>query len=84
MTSHVHLSACPYKNALGEPGKGVHSARFAGLAVFDVLGTLVGGYGISVVTGMSVYESTLILFLLGIILHRLFCVDTTLDRLLFT
>ena len=78
------MNLCPYKKALGEPGKGVHSIRFMGLAVFDVLGTIVGGYGISKVTGMSVYESTLILFLLGIILHRAFCVDTTLDRLLFT
>ena len=78
------MSLCPYKHALGEPGKGVHSVRFAGLAVFDILGTIGGGYAISRVTGMSVYESVLLFFFAGIILHRAFCVDTTLDRLLFT
>lgn len=75
---------CPYKNALGELGKGVHSVRFAGFAVFDTLATVAGGYAIARVSGKSVYESTLILFLLGIVLHRAFCVETTLDRLLFT
>lgn len=78
------MSLCPYKHALGEPRKGVHSVRFADLALFDVLGTLGGGYALAKLTGKSVYEMTLIFFLLGIILHRAFCVETTLDRLLFT
>jgi hypothetical protein len=77
------MRLCPYKHALGEPGKGVHSVRFAGLAVFDILGTIGGGYALAKLTGKSVYEMTLIFFFTGIILHRAFCVETTLDRVLF-
>ena len=28
---------CKYKNALGRPGKGIHSFRIANIAVVDVL-----------------------------------------------
>lgn len=31
---------CKYKDALGEPGKGIHSYRLFGIAIADVLMTL--------------------------------------------
>ena len=33
--------SCPYANALGEPGKGIHAARIFGLALNDTLMTIV-------------------------------------------
>jgi len=81
MTSSFNL--CKYRNALGVPGKGVHSVRLGGVAVMDVIMTLVGAYIIAYFTRTSFAWTAAGLFLLGIILHRLFCVRTTIDRLLF-
>jgi len=49
------VDLCKYKNALGEPRKGIHSFLYTAIC----------------------------LFILGIILHRLFCVRTTVDKILF-
>ena len=74
---------CKYRNALGVPGKGVHSLRLGGIAIMDVVMTLVGAYIIAYYARASCAWSAAGLFLLGIVLHRLFCVRTTIDRLLF-
>ena len=74
---------CKYRNALGVPGKGVHSIRLGGIAVVDVILTLVGAYIIAYCMRTSFAWTAAGLFLLGIVLHRMFCVRTTLDKLLF-
>jgi len=74
---------CKYKDALGEVGKGVHSYRFMGIAILDVIMTLIGAIIISYFTDKSFLMVAAILFILGIILHRLFCVRTTIDKMLF-
>ena len=74
---------CKYRNSLGVPGKGVHSIRLGGIAIVDVIMTLVGAYIISYFARASFAWTAAGLFLLGIIMHRLFCVRTTIDRLLF-
>jgi len=77
------MNLCKYKNLLGEPGKGIHSYRFMNIAVMDVIMTLIGALVISYLTKVSFLFIALCLFVLGIILHRLFCVRTTVDKLLF-
>lgn len=74
---------CKYRDALGVPGKGAHSIRLGGVAVMDVVFTLIGAYIISYYAHTSFAWTAAGLFLLGIILHRLFCVRTTIDKLLF-
>lgn len=74
---------CKYKNLLGEPGKGLHSFRFMGFAIFDVLATLLGAIGISYWTKISAYIVVPSVFLLGIVVHHMFCVRTTVDKWLF-
>ena len=76
-------SLCKYRNALGVPGKGAHSVRLGGVAIVDVVLTLVCAYIISYYARASFAWTAAGFFLLGIILHRLFCVRTTIDRLLF-
>lgn len=49
----------------------------------DVLMTIAGAWILSYVYKMSFIKTALFLFVLGIILHRLFCVRTTIDKLLF-
>jgi hypothetical protein len=77
------FNLCKYRNALGVPGKGVHSIRLGGIAVVDVIMTLIGAYVIARIMRASFVWTAVGLFLLGIILHRLFCVRTTIDKLLF-
>ena len=73
---------CPYKNLLGEPGKGVHSFRIAGIAVADVLLTILISWLFAKITKMPFWASLLIWLLLGQIMHVLFCVDTSLTKFL--
>ena len=77
------MNLCKYKNILGESKKGVHSYRIFNIAVVDVTLTLVASYFISYKTKLTFLQSCLIMFILGIILHRLFCVETTIDKFLF-
>jgi apolipoprotein N-acyltransferase len=77
------MDLCKYKDALGEPGKGIHSYRFMGVAIADVIMTVIGALLISFLIKKSFLLVLIILFILGIILHRLFCVKTTIDKLLF-
>lgn len=76
--------SCKYKNVLGEPGKGVHSYRVFNLAIVDVVLTILGGYLISWAFETSFWLTTLVLFLIGIWAHYVFCVETTLNKLLFS
>jgi len=77
------MNLCKYKNFLGEPGKGIHSYRLFGVAIADVIMTIIGAYIISFLTNWNFFYTLIGLFLLGIFLHRLFCVRTTVDKLLF-
>jgi len=79
----IMVDLCKYKNALGEPKKGVHSYRVFGVALADVIMTLIGAAIISYFSGYSFFYVAIILFILGIALHRLFCVRTTIDKALF-
>ena len=74
---------CKYQNRLGIPGKGVHK-HILGIAYIDVISTIVGGIILSYIfPKINIWYIWIILFLLGIFLHRLFCVKTTIDKLLF-
>jgi len=75
---------CKYKNILVEPTKGVHSYRLFGVAIVDVIMTIILAYIISYFFKYSFFYTSIILFSLGIILHRLFCVRTTVDKFLFS
>jgi hypothetical protein len=77
------MSLCKYKNMLGEPHKGIHSHRLFGLAIVDVIMTILAAALISYFRKQSFATTLLCLFVLGIILHRIFCVRTTIDKLLF-
>ena len=77
------MSLCKYRNILGEPGKGPHSYRIFGVAIVDVMLTFLLAFVISYTTKMTFFRSCVISFISGIILHRLFCVRTTVDKLLF-
>jgi len=75
---------CQYKNLLGKVGEGVHSYRIANLAVVDILLTILLAFLIYLMFPMYGFGYILLaVFLLGIILHRIFCVKTTIDKWIF-
>jgi len=77
------MDLCKYKNILGEPDKGIHSYRLFGLAIADVIMTIIVAWVLSYFFKLGFAKTLIILFLLGIILHRSFCVRTTVDKILF-
>lgn len=77
------MSLCKYKNMFGMPNEGAHSYRIFDLAVVDIIATILLAVGISYFYNFSFVYTSLFLFISGIILHRLFCVRTTIDKFLF-
>jgi fatty acid desaturase len=75
---------CKYKDILGKPKQGPHKYRIFNIAIVDVLLTIIVALIISYIFSLNFWITLIILFLLGIILHRLFCVKTTVDKLLFS
>lgn len=74
---------CRYKNMFGKPGTGAHSYRIFNIAIVDVLLTILSGILIAYFFRISFIKTTIVLFLLGIFMHRIFCVRTTVDKWLF-
>jgi hypothetical protein len=77
------LQWCKYKDIFGIPKKGVHRYRLFGLAIVDVVFTILGAFLFSYLFRFPFWYCLGFLFLSGIVLHRLFCVRTTIDTLLF-
>lgn len=86
---------CQYKDLLGKPGTGIHSFRIFDIAIVDLLVVLLFGGLITWILykkgskkvkhnikwyllGISVA-----LILLGIIVHRVFCINTTVNTWIF-
>ena len=74
---------CKYKDILGKPNTGLHSLRILDIAIIDVLGVIIVGMLISNTFKIPLLYTIISYFIIGIILHRLFCVRTTVDRILF-
>lgn len=71
---------CPYKDLFGKPGTGVHRWRFLGVAVADVLATVVLAIIVAAAFRWSFLWTLIGLFLLGELLHLWLCVDTAFIR----
>ena len=77
------MNLCKYKDIFGKPKEGVHSYRIFDLAIVDVLATILVAYLISYYFKTPFIKTLIILFIIGIIMHNIFCVRTTIDKLLF-
>lgn len=78
--------SCPFKNyseIFGKPNEGAHSYRFFNLAIVDVILTIIGSFIIAKLFNLNFLLVLLFIFILGIIFHRLFCVNTTINKLIF-
>ena len=80
---------CKYKDIFGKPGTGIHKLRFFNIALIDFVFTILAAFIFSKFITVSknpyinVFIFSSLLFLFGILLHRFFCVRTTVDKFLF-
>jgi len=79
----MNFSLCPYKFIFGKPNEGVHKYRIFNIAIVDTSLTILAAYLIHKAYNQDFYLVLLCLFISGIILHNLFCVRTTIDKLIF-
>jgi hypothetical protein len=59
---------------------GVLNEKRCNIAVLDVLVVMICAWIISHLSGYPFWQVLGVLFLLGIIIHRIFCVPTTVDK----
>ena len=80
------IKLCAFKNMLGIPKGGIHSLRIGPVpydfALLDILGTFLLAFGLHKATNYKYWKCALFMFILGIFLHWLFCVETKLNKLL--
>ena len=79
------INLCKYSDIFGKVKEGIHSYRIFDIAVLDVLLTVITAYIVHKFF-FEKYSFICVLlgvFLLGIISHRIFCVRTTIDKMLF-
>lgn len=77
------MNLCKYSEIFGQVGKGIHSYRIFNLAIVDVIFTILTAFLISEYYKYNLLIVLIVLFILSIILHKLFCVKTTLTMIFF-
>ena len=79
----MQLKLCKYKNIFGKPGEGMRKYRIFDIAIYDTAVVIIIGLLFSYFTGYNIWITLAVLFISGIIAHRMFCVRTGVDKLLF-
>lgn len=75
---------CEYKEIFGKPNEGFHKDRIFGLALWDVLGTVIIIIFLSTVSNTNILYVLLAVLLFTIFIHKIFCVDTALNKKIFS
>ena len=85
MNMNIQNPLCKYKDVLGVPGSkiGLRKYRIFGIALFDTAVVLVFAVFIAWMFRLSYTYTIAAIFILGIIVHRFFCVRTAVDKILF-
>jgi len=77
------LNLCQYKDILGKPNEGIRQQlRLFDISIIDVLLTIVLGLLLARIFKLTKFNGILLSFLLSIVFHKIFCVDTTINKLL--
>lgn len=77
------LNLCQYKDILGKPNEGVRQKlRLFDISIIDVILTIILGLLLARIFKITKFNGVLVSFLLSIIFHKIFCVDTTINKLL--
>lgn len=79
------MTFCPfskYKDLFGKPNTGVHNYRLFDSPIVDNLITIISAVIFSYLSGISIELSIFLWYGLGMLLHKLFCVETCTNKLL--
>jgi Flp pilus assembly protein TadB len=71
---------CKYRHVFGKEKEGIHSYRVFNIAIVDLLATLVAAVIISLFAKVNVVLVFFVLMVLSVLLHKLFCVESTLTK----
>jgi len=78
------MSLCKYKDIFGKVGTGAHSIRLFNIAVVDTVLTFLLAYVINRYLKSNLLVVFILLMLASVLIHKLFCVETTLTKLFFS
>lgn len=74
---------CKYSNIFGKPNEGIRSKlRIFNISIIDTVLAIVLGLILSKIFKLTKFNGILLSFLLGVVFHRIFCVETTVSKLL--
>lgn len=74
--------SCPYKDIFGKPNEGAHKYKLFGISIVDTVLTIILALIISKIFKWNFWVVFTIVFIIGEILHYLFCVDTAVIKFL--
>ena len=76
------MNLCKYKDIFGEPNNGVHKYRLFNIAIIDVIFTILFGLIIKYYYNYNIFVILFFLLIISILFHKLFCVKTTILKIL--
>lgn len=74
---------CKYKDLFGKPNTGLRKYRIFNIAIFDTVIVIIISYIIAWFLNWTFWKVLAIIFIFGIFAHRIFCVQTGLDKIIF-
>lgn len=77
------MNLCKYKDIFGKERQGFHSIRVFDIAIGDLVLTIIGAYAISNAFGTNFVSTTIVVLVFGVLFHRLFCVNTKVNTMIF-
>jgi len=78
---------CKYKNMLGKPNEGIRKRyRIFDISIIDVIATIILALAIKFFLAHDVSFIAILIscFIAGILIHRMFCVKTKIDKIIFS
>jgi hypothetical protein len=75
--------SCQYKYLFGIPGQGIHKYRFLETPIVDYVGTIILAMILTKFTKIPLVLTTIGMFVLGILLHMVFCLRTGTEIFIF-
>lgn len=76
MNCPLSTTLSKYNHIFGQPFKGVHQYRFLDTAIIDYITSIILAIGLTKVTKIPLVLTTIGIFILGIILHMIFGIQT--------
>lgn len=77
------MDTCKYRHIFGKEGQGVHSLRVFNIAIVDLALTLAAAYGIAKYMEWNLAIVFVAIMIIAVLVHKAFCVETTLTKLVF-